>query len=635
MKQLVRWIERGSGFLSSASGFVAGMTLVAILFIVLYEIVVRKFFNAPTMWSIELVTFLMVWFGLLTLAMCQKLGRHVHVDLLISRFKPRTAMLWKFAPLTLALVFSLLLVYFSWLDFWGSFKSGETTPSIWAPVIWPMKLALPAGGFLLCIQLVADLLTNAQQVAGRAWLEGGPDGFEEESPWDKTFVQALVLFVALMAVAAWLLVSHPMIGLVVMLLVMLFAGVPIFVSLGLLGMAGLYLHFGGHLAVTQVPNIFHASIGNFTLAALPLFILTGFVLQGSGAGEELYELFSKWIGGLPGGLGLATILSCAFFAAISISSVATVATIGLIALPALTKRKYNESFSYGLVGSGATLGIMIPPSGTMILYAAVTEESMGKLLIAGIIPGFLLVSMFVLYTFLYAWRTRSYEKEVVLSWNERWRALGKAVWVILVPLLIVAGIFTGVFTVLECGAVAAIYTIAMVLVRRKVTLKDIPRILTECGLNAGFILIIIAGALTMGRFITLLRLPQLAMSTITDLSLSPGMVILAMMVLLAVLGLFLEVASVMMITLPVLYPIVIEMGFDGIWFAVLMTVNMEMAIITPPVGLNLYVIQGITQSRLAPIIKGMLPFYLLMLLGMIILYFFPQLSLFLPGFMIG
>ncbi len=311
------------------------------------------------------------------------------------------------------------------------------------------------------------------------------------------------------------------------------------------------------------------------------------------------------------------------------------ATIGLIALPALTKRKYRKSFSYGLVGSGSTLGIMIPPSGTMILYAAVTEESMGKLLIAGIIPGLLLVMMFVLYTFLYAWRTRAYEKEIAPSWNERWRALGNAVWVILVPLLIVAGLFTGVFTVLECGAVAAIYTIAMVLLRRKVRLRDMPRLMTECGLNAGFILIIIAGALTMGRFITLLRLPQMAMSAITDLSLSPGMVILAMMILLAVLGLFLEVASVMMITLPILYPIVMKMGFDGIWFAVLMTLNMEMALITPPVGLNLYVIQGITGSRLAPIIKGMLPFYLLMLLGMIILYTFPRLSLFLPGLLIG
>ncbi|MBW1680683.1 MAG: TRAP transporter large permease subunit [Deltaproteobacteria bacterium] len=621
--------------MSWVGAFAAGITLVTILFVVLYEIMMRRFFNAPTTWSIELVTFLMVWFSLLTLAMCQRLGRHVRVDLLISRFGARTALLWNFVTLTLTLVFTIILLYFSWLDFWESFQSGETSASIWAPVIWPMKLAMPIGAFLLCFQMISDLLSNARRVFSVTRPDGMQTGKEDVGLWDKAFLQALFWFVVLMAVSSWLLVTHPALGVVVFLLVILFAGVPIFAALGLLGMMGLYLHFGGHLAVTQVPEIFYAGIGNFTLAALPLFILTGFILEGSGSGEELYELFSKWIGGLPGGLGLATILSCAFFAAISISSVATVATIGLIALPALTKRKYRKSFSYGLVGSGSTLGIMIPPSGTMILYAAVTEESMGKLLIAGIIPGLLLVMMFVLYTFLYAWRTRAYEKEIAPSWNERWRALGNAVWVILVPLLIVAGLFTGVFTVLECGAVAAIYTIAMVLLRRKVRLRDMPRLMTECGLNAGFILIIIAGALTMGRFITLLRLPQMAMSAITDLSLSPGMVILAMMILLAVLGLFLEVASVMMITLPILYPIVMKMGFDGIWFAVLMTLNMEMALITPPVGLNLYVIQGITGSRLAPIIKGMLPFYLLMLLGMIILYTFPRLSLFLPGLLIG
>ena len=630
MKRAIKQFEWFCGLLSTLGGFASGLALTAILLIVLYEIVMRKCFAAPTMWSVELVAILMVWFGLLTLATCQKQGRHVQVDLLISRFDPVASARWNLITLTFSLVFTLLLIYFSWQDFWAAFKSGETSPSIWAPAVWPMKLALPVGGGLLGLQLTAELLANAIRLSERT------PGIDGQMPKPgRGFVPALILFTVLLSASAWLLVHSPLLGLITVLLVLLFAGVPIFVTLGLLGMAGLYIHFGGLLAVTQIPDIFFASIGNFTLAALPLFILTGFVLQVSGAGEDLYDLFSKWIGGLPGGLGLATILSCAFFSAISISSVATVITIGLIALPALMKRKYRDSFSYGLVGAGSTLGIMIPPSGTMILYAAITEESLGKLLIAGVAPGLLLVVLFAGYTALYAWRTRAYEKETEISRSERGRALVRAVWVILVPLVIVIGIFSGVFTVLECGAVAAMYTLAMVLVRRKITLKQVPSILAECGLNAGFILIIIAGALAMGRFITLLRVPQMAMTAITSFHLSPGLVILAMMGLLAVLGLFLETASVMMITLPVLYPIVIEMGFDGVWFAVLMTVNMEMALITPPVGLNLYVIQGISESRLAPIIRGMLPFYLLMLLGMIILYLFPKLSLFLPGFVIG
>ena len=633
MERVSRIIGTAAGCLSSIGGFGAGLMLMVILFVVVYEVAMRKFFNAPTMWSIELVTIIMVWFGFLTLGMCQKQGRHVHVDLIISRFSPRTSILWRFIPLTLALFFVVLLVHTSWADFWDSYKLGETTATIWAPVIWPMKLALPVGGLILGFQILADMLENFRTLATKAWAKDHNQVQAAARRWDNPLLLSIV-FLVLMALSAWLFVSHTLAGLILMLLVMLAAGVPIFVSLGLIGMAGLYFHFGGSLALTQVPNIIHGSLGNFTLAALPLFILAGFILQGSGAGEELYDLFGKWIGPLPGGLGLATILSCAFFAAISISSVATVATIGLIALPSLIKRKYNDSFSYGLVGSGATLGIMIPPSATMILYAAVTEESMGKLLIAGLLPGIMLVFMFSIYTVFYCWRTGAYEKEEIVSWSERWRALGKAIWVILVPVIIVAGIFSGIFTVLECGAVASLYTIIMVLVRKKIRVRDLPRILSECGLNAGFILIIIAAALTMGRFITLLRVPQLAMSAISSSNLEPGWVILAIMIMLGGLGLFLEVASVMMITLPVLYPIVTGLGFDGIWFAVLMTLNMEMAIITPPVGLKLYVIQGIAQSRLAPIIRGMFPFYFIMLIGMLILYFFPWLSLYLPNLMI-
>jgi C4-dicarboxylate transporter DctM subunit len=634
MKRFIKIIDDTAGYLAAAGGFMAGLVLLAMLFIIIYEIVARRFFSAPTVWSIELVTYLMLWFGFLTLAVCQRQGRHIYVDLLVGQFSPRTAAIWKFIPLVFTLVFLVILFLTAWGNFWHSFSTGERTPTVWQPAIWPMKLALPAGLALFLIQLAADFLKSAQALASGSYREGAsPLPRAIKRWWDNPWLM-IALFTALMAASGWLLISRPLVGLICVLLVMLMAGVPIFVALGLLGMAGLFLHFGGALAVTQVPNVVYGSMGNFTLAALPLFILAGFVLQGSGAGEELFEVFAKWVGALPGGLGLATILSCAFFAAISISSVATAATIGLIALPSLVKRKYPDSFAYGLVGAGGTLGIMIPPSATMILYAAVTEESLGRLLIAGALPGLLLVVLFGIYTAFYCWRTGAYERERTASWKERWLSLGRGIWVILVPVIIFAGLFSGVFTVLECGAVASLYTIVMVLARRKISLRNVPRILTDCGINAGFILIIIAGALTMGRFITLLRMPQLAMTAISDMHLSPGMVFLAIMVLLIILGMFLEVASIMMITLPVLYPIVTGLGYDGVWFAVLMTLNMEMALITPPVGLNLYVIQGIAGARLAPVVRGVAPFFLIMVLAMVILYFFPQISLWLPNVVI-
>lgn len=629
MKPIITKIDKWAGRLTVACSFLAGIMLLSMVLIVFFEIVMRRVFDAPTMWSIELVSILMLWFAFLTLAVCQKEKRHVHVDLLVGRMGPDLAKKWRLVPLLFTLVFTLLVVYFSGIEFFESYAIGETSPTIWAPVVWPMLLAVPLGGIVLCIQVLADILTTIQGI-DQGHKENRVDNGIHSS---HRFPILFFIFALLTAASLVLLNFFPLVGLMLLLLVLLFAGVPIFVTLGLAGITGLFFHFGGSIAVTQMPGIIHATLGNFTLAALPPFILIGFLLQRSGAGEELYELFNKWIGWLPGGLGVSTILSCAFFAAISISSVATVATVGLIAIPSLISRKYKPSFSYGLVGAGATLGIMIPPSGTMILYAMITDESLGKLLIAGILPGMLLVALFIAYTLFYAWRSGAYIKAETPTWSERWRALYNAIWVILVPVIIILGIFSGVFTVLECGAAGALYTFVMLLARKKLTFRQIPAVLSECGINAGFIMIIIAGALIMGRYITLLQVPQSAMAAITAMEMSPGLVVFAIIVLLTILGLFLEVASVMMITLPVIYPVIVGLGYNGIWFAVIMTVAMEMAIITPPVGMNLFVIQGFTSARLQTIVKGVFPFFLIMLLSLFIFYFFPQICLMLPELM--
>lgn len=625
-------LEAFAGSLSSVGAFISGVSLMAMILVIVFEVVMRKFFNSPTIWSIEFVTFMMIWFGFMTLAVIQKQGRHVYVDLLVGRLDEKTKKMWLTTMLLVTLTFILILTWFTWKDFIEAWETGEKTSTIWGPPIWPLKLALPIGGTIMAIQLVADFFGSALRLVEGSWTDDPDLTGEDSSTSTARYGRILVLFSVLAGGSFWLLTNKPMLGLICLLLVLLFAGVPLFSSLGLAGMAGLYLYFGEWLGISQIPGIIDAAMGNFTIAALPPFILCGFLLSRSGAGEELYDLFSKWVGRLPGGLGIATILSCAFFAAISISSVATVATIGMISIPALLKRKYDPAFCYGLVGSGSTLGIMIPPSGTMILYAMVTEESLGQLLIAGLLPGLLLSGLFVVYTVIYAVRNQTYEKEELPSWDERWRATGTAMWTIAVPAIIIIGIFSGVFTVLECGAVAGLYTFLMVLGRRKITLREIPQTLVECGINGGFILIIIAGAMAMGRYITLSQVPQMTMEAITAMQLSPGMVIFMIICLLTLLGLFLEVASVMLITLPIIYPVIISLGFNGVWFAVLMTIAMELAIITPPVGMNLYVIQGFTNDKLATIIRGMIPFFFLMVLGMLIIYLFPQISLFLPQF---
>ena len=418
-----------------------------------------------------------------------------------------------------------------------------------------------------------------------------------------------------------------------MVLTLLFAGVPIFASLGIAGIIGLFALFGGFASLPQVPILVHKTLGEFGMAALPLFITAAFLMERGGVGEDIYDMLTKWIGHFPGGLAIATLLACAFFAAVSLSSVAVAATMCLIALPALLRRNYSKPLAFGVIAAGGTLGIMIPPSGTMILYSIMTGESMGKLLMAGLFPGFMIIALFSIYAIIECRRTGAYEKEQAWSWKDRWSSVGKAAPGLMVPVIIIAGILSGVFTVIESAAIAAFYSLIMVLARRRIKLSDLRLTLTECGIFAAMILFIMVGALILGRLVTLMQIPQTVVNLVMTAGLPPWAVIAMMMLLLLVLGLFLECASMMMMTLPILYPIITGLGFSGIWFAVLMTVAMEMSLLTPPVGLNLFVIQSVAKTDLAPIIKGVLPFFLIMILSLVILYLFPQISLFIPNLM--
>ena len=625
MNGALKVFDKVSGFVSSGAGFIAGVALLAMVFIASYEVIMRKFFNAPTYWSIELITIMVVWFAFMTLGLVQRRGRHIHVDILVGSLSPRTRTIFSLATLTITLVCVILLGYYSWGSFARSLAIGETSGTIWNTPLAMMKFALPFGCIVLGVELVFQIFSSGYSLAS--------ESLKKSDGWRDNPLILIPIFLTLLGVSIWLLSVVPVAGLILMLMTLLFAGVPIFASLILVGMAGLFLNFGGSLALTQVPSVIYATVGQFGIAALPLFMVAGYLLEKGGVGEDIYDLFSKFVGHWPGGLAITTILACAFFAAICMSSVAVAATMCLLALPALKRRKYSDTLSYGVIGAGATLGIMIPPGGTMILYALVTGESMGQVMIAGILPGLMIVIMFSIYSVIKCQRTGAYEKEQVWSWKDRWDSLKRASWGILTPVIIIVGIFTGIFTVLESAAIAALYSLVMVLARRRIKFRDLPTVLSECGIMASMILIIMAGALTMGRFMTLLRVPQTVMDAVIAANLPDWGVMAAIMLLLIVLGLFLECASVMMITLPVLYPLVTGLGFSGVWFAVMMTLNMEMALITPPVGLNLYVIQGISGAKLSSVLKGVLPFFIIMALGLVILYFFPQISLVLPNMM--
>lgn len=622
--KIIKLLDRTIDWVIEGSSILAGSFLIIIAFVTSYEVFFRNVLNSPTNWTLDLSIYLLIWFSYSSLAFLQKHHRHVRVDLLIFRLPPRSKEIWEIVTTILFLMFILAMIYYVTGYTITSFKNREYGWAMWRILIWPVKAAMPVGTIILGLCLVKDLMNRFRALPSFSYHE------KTYSFLNKTFLLLSIFFLAI-GCSIYLYKVNAGLGMLFLMLVLLFGEVPIFPALGITGVVGFYLVMGGEVAVaSSFPGVSYTSLENFSLVCLPLFVFVGQAISNSGISEEIYDAATKWVGHLPGGESVATILACSIFASVSVSSVATATTIGLIAIPALLSRKYNKSFSYGLLAAGGTLGIMIPPSGTMIIYSAVTEESLGKLFMAGVIPGILLALCFIAYSIYYCKRTGEYEKRSSATWKERWESTKRAMWGLSAPAIILGGIYSGIFTPLEAGAIAAVYVLIMVIVRRKIRPQEIFKVLRDSTFASTMVLSIIVGALLLGEFMTLTKIPDKAIELVEAMKLPPWEVMIILMVLYIILGMFLEVVSIMLITLPIVYPLIIKLGFDGIWFAVMITLNMEMALITPPVGLNLYAIQGIAQTRLAYVLKGVWPFFIIMVIFLVFLGLFPSLSTWLP-----
>lgn len=418
---------------------------------------------------------------------------------------------------------------------------------------------------------------------------------------------------------------------VTLLLALLFIGLPVAFSLGT---ASLALIVAFDLPFKIIGQTIFSSMDSFVLLAVPLFILMSQILLDGRVGDDLFDVMNAWVRHLPGGLAIATILSCAFFAAITGSSATTAATIGMVAFPALIERGYERRFVLGLLAAGGTLGILIPPSIPMILYGAVTEESVGKLFVAGIVPGLVLTAIFVIYAIIRS-RGGGYRAYEPASWKERLQVTRKNLWGIALPVIIIGGIYSGAFTPTEAAAVGLVYSLFITLVvYRTLSLKDLPGICLRSVGTSCMIAMIIAGALLFGRVMTLLEIPQQLTQMVIDAGLSPLGFVIVMNILMLGLGCILETVSIVLLTMPLVAPILGALQIDPIWYAVVLVINLEMALITPPVGVNLYIIHGISDDiTMGEIVKGVFPFMILMMGMLILAIAYPPMSTWLPSIM--
>ena len=386
----------------------------------------------------------------------------------------------------------------------------------------------------------------------------------------------------------------------VMLLVLLATGLPVGFALGTGGLVGMLLFMGGDGTLNQIPLLAYKSLDDFVLCAVPLYVLMSQILLEGKVGNDLFELGNKWLRHLPGGLGAATIVACGIFAAITGSSAACAVTIGAIAIPEMLKRNYERTVVLGAVAAGGTLGILIPPSIPMILYGAITGESIGQLFMSGVVPGFMLTIFFIGVV---VYKSRNLPLEPKASWAERMDALKSSIWGLMLPVIVVGGIYTGAFTPTEAAAVGTVYSLFITFcIYKTLSLKHLPNILLGTVKTSSMIFCIMIGATLFGFVLTILQVPHL------------------------------ETVSIIFITVPILYPIILQLGFDPIWFNVILQINMEMALITPPVGMNLFVLQGVSpDSKMTQIVKGVIPYAVVMGIEMLILCFVPGLATWLPS----
>ncbi len=426
-----------------------------------------------------------------------------------------------------------------------------------------------------------------------------------------------------------------LIGLTIFALLVI--GVPVAFTLAITAI--LFLVLGkGLLAISTLAENFFGGLAEFTLLSIPMFIVMGAAVAASPAGKDLYEALDRWLNRVPGGLIISNIGACSIFAALSGSSPATCAAIGKMGIPEMRQRGYPDGLATGAIAAGGTLGILIPPSITMIVYGIATETSIGRLFLAGLLPGLMLTVLFMTWSLYTAWRSGyRFSKVASYTWGQRIEILPR----VLPFLAIIAGVlwvlYGGVATPSEAAGVGAAGCVLLaVIIYRMWQPSKLWMVLSSSMKESVMILMIIACSALFSQMLSSFYITQTAAEAIAGAGLNKWVLMLAINVFLLVAGFFLPPVAVILMTAPILLPIVTQAGFDPYWFAVVFTINMEIGLITPPVGLNLYVINGIVPDvPLATILKGALPFMVCMVVGIILLCIFPGIATWLPNYLMG
>src|SRR3982751_3282535 len=418
----------------------------------------------------------------------------------------------------------------------------------------------------------------------------------------------------------------------------LLSGAPVAFGLGAISIA-FVLIFQGFDALHVVAETFYAGLNDFTLVSIPMFVMMGAAICSSPAGKDLYVALDRWLYRVPGGLVISNLGACAIFAALTGSSPACCAAIGKMGIPEMRKRGYPDEIATGSICAGGTLGILIPPSITFILYGIATETSIGRLFLAGVMPGIMLTALFMLWTLFAIWRGgfRAHPADFRYTWKEKFQSIPKIAPFIVIIVGVMYVLYGGGATPSEAAGVgAALCVVLAVLIYRMWQPREWWQILRDTTRESGMILMIIAAAVLFGYMLTSLYITQTLATSIADLQVNKWVLMGMINVFLLVCGFFIPPAAIILMTSPILLPIIVAAGFDPVWFGVILTINMEVGLIHPPVGLNIYIINSIAPDvPVTTVMWGTIPYVLCMFLAIIVLCFFPEIATWLPDMLMG
>jgi tripartite ATP-independent transporter DctM subunit len=641
VKSLLKVIEDGFNKILTCAGVVSVLLMILLAVFIFAQAFSRYVLSTHIAGLFDISIYSLIFFTFLSGAYTLREGSHISVDLVWTHLPERSRAGLDVASGVAGLLFSAAVVWFSWRWSQLAFSSGVMTISE-IPVPKGILIGSITIGFaMIGLQILRRLIHDVAGTSG-TWFPRGTVRFLKESPVVPLVAFLLGIFLSLQVAVLW----SKWLGICFFATMMLLSGMPVCFALGFTGSVGLYLLVGGP-ALGQIPFLAFKAVESFPLTCLPLFIIAGLVMERGRMVDEVFKLFRMISGNSASAPLLTTILAGGFFCAVSGSSVATTSLIAAATLPMFVAQGYRRSVASGTV-AGATIGTVIPPSIGYILYGVITEESIGRLFIGGIIPAALIFAFYFAYILLRAWVREDslFEsgssrtgRHTTMEGAEKDRfgvVFRRSLWGLAAPLLVLGGIYMGVFTPSEAAAVMLVYAIVISLwVMRSLTLAQLLEAVRDGAKVSSMILLIIVGAKIFGAVTSQLRIASDLVQFVSEAGISPLGSLFLVAVMLVILGMFLDAASTMVITLPIFYPMLVSVGFDSVWLGVFYIIVLEIGLLTPPVGLNLFVIRGVSGFSMASIVKGSFPFILMMLLALLLLALFPELVVWLPGRMMG